>query len=71
LDRPRGEGRLLVVIAVPVPRGQRYVHAAKSALLPKLDPELITRCMGAASQTAAVKELRSAPKASIKRRKRT
>jgi len=51
-------------------RGRRYVRAPRSALLPKLDPALITRCMGAASQTAAVKELRQALQATPKRRRR-
>jgi Uma2 family endonuclease len=45
-------------------RGDRYVRAANSVLLPSLDPALVVRCMGEPSQTAAVRRLRQemAPK---------
>jgi Uma2 family endonuclease len=58
------------VLSFHLLRGVRYVRATKSAILPKLDPELITRCMGAASQTAAVKELRLALRAAPRRPRR-
>ena len=59
------------VLSFHVLRGQRYVAAAKSALLPKLDVALITRCMAASSQTEAVKELRRAMRAARRPRRRT
>jgi Uma2 family endonuclease len=39
---------------------QAYLPAARSRLLPDLDPALIARCMGEASQTQAVRALRAA-----------
>jgi len=36
-------------------RGGRYVRAAKSTLLPLLDPTLLARCMAADTQTGAVR----------------
>src|SRR5262249_18176178 len=41
-------------------RGEHYVHTDRSKILPKLDPALITRCMGTIDQTEAVKQLRRA-----------
>lgn len=41
-------------------KGERYRRTRKSALLPKLDPALIARCMRESTQTAAVKALRAA-----------
>ena len=39
---------------------QAYLPSARSHLLPDLDPALIARCMGEASQTQAVRALRAA-----------
>ena len=51
-------------------RGERYVRKDRSERLPKLDPALITRCMGAASQTEAVKQLRRAMRAAPRQPRR-
>src|ERR1700722_7291027 len=52
-------------------RGQRYARAVKSAILPRLDPALIARCMSAPSQTEAVKELRRSLRTPKRARRRT
>jgi Uma2 family endonuclease len=49
-------------------RRERYASAPRSALLPGLDPALITRCMAAPSQTEAVKQLRASFKKTSKPR---
>jgi Uma2 family endonuclease len=51
-------------------RGARYARKERSELLPKLDPALITRCMGAASQTEAVKQLRREMRAASRQTRR-
>jgi Uma2 family endonuclease len=43
--------------------GEHYVETSRSVLLPAFDPALIQECMRAASQTDAVKQLRSALRA--------
>jgi Uma2 family endonuclease len=43
--------------------GQGYLACPRSRLLPGLDPALIARCMGEASQTQAVRTLRTALRA--------
>jgi Uma2 family endonuclease len=59
------------VLTFHILRGQRYVAAAKSALLPALDAALITECMGAATQPEAVKQLRRALRAARRLRRRS
>ena len=52
-------------------RGHRYIRATRSALVPKLDPALLTRFMlSGGSQTEAVRSLRRALRASRKKRTR-
>jgi Uma2 family endonuclease len=51
-------------------RGSHYVREERSAILPKLDPALLTRFMGASSQTVAVKELRRAMREAPRRRRK-
>lgn len=41
-------------------RGERYEAIERSELLPELDPALLVEPMGAASQTAAIRQLREA-----------
>jgi Uma2 family endonuclease len=48
-------------------RGERYARSARSGVLPAFDPELAARCMMADSQTAAVKKLREAMRAPLRR----
>jgi Uma2 family endonuclease len=48
-------------------RGERYARSARSNVLPAFDPELVARCMAADSQTAAVKKLREAMRAPLRR----
>ncbi|HEY4116908.1 MAG TPA: Uma2 family endonuclease [Byssovorax sp.] len=55
-------------LTIHVLRRQRYAASPKSALLPKLDPALIERCMTCASQSEAVGALRAALR--LKRRRR-
>jgi Uma2 family endonuclease len=43
--------------------GANFVQSPRSRFLPDLDPDLIVRCMGAPSQTKAVRELRAAMRA--------
>jgi Uma2 family endonuclease len=55
-------------------RGEAYVPATRSEILPDLDPELVARCLAIPSQVDAVKALRTAlrakRRASAKRRSR-
>jgi hypothetical protein len=44
-------------------RGESYVGVERSEVVPGLDPDLVARCMGAESQTAAVKMLRAGVRA--------
>jgi Uma2 family endonuclease len=59
------------VLSFYVLRGEHYAGAAKSTILPKLDPALVTRCMEAPSQTEAVKALRRALRAARRSRRRS
>lgn len=43
-----------------VMRGERYVRAARSGLLPQLDPALLTRFMSGGTQNDAVRGLQRA-----------
>jgi Uma2 family endonuclease len=51
-------------------RGRRYAKATRSALLPRLDRELVERCMNAPSQAEAVKAMRAALRSKRPRRGR-
>jgi Uma2 family endonuclease len=59
------------VLSFHVLRGRRYARSERSQILPKLDPALIIRCMGAPSQTEAVKELRRSLRAAPRKRRRS
>jgi Uma2 family endonuclease len=52
-------------------RGDAYVRAPRSRILPEMDPALIARCMEFPSQTAAVKALRAAMRGRAKRARRS
>jgi Uma2 family endonuclease len=49
-------------------RGESYERSPRSEVLPAFDPRLAARCMAADSQTAAVKRLREAMRATRKKR---
>jgi Uma2 family endonuclease len=51
-------------------RGEHYVRAERSEILPKLDPALITRCMGAPNQLESVRQLRREMRAAARKPRR-